>query len=371
MYGALPLRTYIPMLAIAEDDVIVIDESLIHSWHPESHFTTKEFDKIYQENKLDKHYLFTILWETGYGKNKVKDFVFFIYGIIKDYEIPSTHWAIIVSGESRCFLRDKEYPGVFYIEFFAHLTHYHTEISYQDHWNKKWDSDSKKALFLTGKPHKRNRIGLLAEFYRRDLLDRLEWSFFMSNSMKDRCREIVGAREFSDSEYEEFLKKCNRNPDDIKPGWQDGSLHYGGFPYDVNLYTKTKLSIISETNWRHDIRITEKTWRTIANNHPFLMAGSPYTLNRLEKLGFHTFKKYFPVSNYNELPISARGLGSMKSNQIRVNALIENTEYFLDHDFDLEEEITENRNRYLDLIKEDRETIFRILDDRFNLIKLP
>jgi hypothetical protein len=65
-----------------------------------------------------------------------------------------------------------------------------------------------------------------------------------------------------------------------------------GFPYDINLFTNTAFSIVSET-WLHGIShiFTEKTWKPIINRHPFVMIGAKENISMLKKLGFKVFQE--------------------------------------------------------------------------------
>jgi hypothetical protein len=187
----------------------------------------------------------------------------------------------------------------------------------------------------------------------------------MSDGMEKPCQLIAG---FSDEEWSLFLKECRRDPDKVsnKIHWQckadhgQASLHYSGFPYDPTLFSETKFSIISETWWWKEtkFRVTEKTWKTIENNHPFIMASAPGALKYLRDRGFNTFENYLPIPDYND-PIQSFN---------RLEAVIENTEYLLKHDLDLEEEVTQNKKRYLEIVQEAHETIYEILRDRFKIL---
>jgi len=116
-----------------------------------------------------------------------------------------------------------------------------------------------RFLFLGGKAGKMNR---------RPLYDAL-----ISNNLYDNgvCT----------------LFDVNASPDNIQ---RDGD-HYLGYPYDVSLYEKTNFSLISETHFEHnqEFHPTEKTYRAIANSHPFIVASTPYFLSDLREKGYKTF----------------------------------------------------------------------------------
>lgn len=83
-------------------------------------------------------------------------------------------------------------------------------------------------------------------------------------------------------------------------GRNDVGVSYTGWPNDPRLYDESAVSVICETSERWSGYtsefITEKTYRTIANRHPFVMQGSPGILNHLKNQGFQTFDKIIDES---------------------------------------------------------------------------
>lgn len=62
-------------------------------------------------------------------------------------------------------------------------------------------------------------------------------------------------------------------------------------------YNDTKYSLISETNTNNsDVFITEKMWKTIIAEHPFIVFGNHLYLQKLRELGFKTFSTQFDES---------------------------------------------------------------------------
>jgi len=187
--------------------------------------------------------------------------------------------------------------------------------------NPSWNHSAGKALFLMGKAEKIHRVGLLSKLYENKLLDKLEWSFYTEKGITDHCRNVL--KHYSDYNFKKFLDTCVKDLDPIDKQMMFNTSHYGGFPYDVGLYKNTVLSIISETEW-HCVPagyefLTEKTWRTIANRHPFVMAGSPGTLAKLKTLGFRTFENYMIHSDYDQII----------DDWARLQAIAENVKYFM------------------------------------------
>lgn len=63
------------------------------------------------------------------------------------------------------------------------------------------------------------------------------------------------------------------------------------------VYDSSLISVITESNfYSEDIFNTEKTWKAIANKHPFIIVGPQYTLKYLKTLGYKTFSEFFDES---------------------------------------------------------------------------
>jgi hypothetical protein len=76
--------------------------------------------------------------------------------------------------------------------------------------------------------------------------------------------------------------------------WLDNDTDY--------LYNNTYFSLVSETNYYSDPKfdggrfITEKTFKAITCEHPFILATLPNTLPLLHELGYKTFSPYIDES---------------------------------------------------------------------------
>ena len=123
-----------------------------------------------------------------------------------------------------------------------------------------------KFLFLGGKPNKPNRQPLF------DLLCK-------KNYIKNGIATLHNLRNSPDNVHIE-------------------NNHYLGYPYAEWLYSQTKISLISETHYKNDELYfpTEKTYRAIANCHPFIIASTPNFLAQLRSKGYKTFSDLFDES---------------------------------------------------------------------------
>lgn len=77
-------------------------------------------------------------------------------------------------------------------------------------------------------------------------------------------------------------------------------------PNLVNYYNETMFSVVSETNFytefnkEYSVFITEKTYKTIAYKHPFVLVSSYKSLRALRNLGYKTFSPFIN-EDYDEI----------------------------------------------------------------------
>ena len=63
------------------------------------------------------------------------------------------------------------------------------------------------------------------------------------------------------------------------------------------VYDSSLISVITESNfYTEDVFNTEKTWKAIANKHPFILVGPKHSLKYLKSLGYKTFSDFFDES---------------------------------------------------------------------------
>jgi hypothetical protein len=163
--------------------------------------------------------------------------------------------------------------------------------------NKSWNPEATKFLFLTGLQHKIQRTRLLYKFYKSGLLKNAEWSWGLTDSGGKTF-----LNELSDHEYQEFIDSVLRRPDEYGPLGAGGGIlnaHYGNSLYQDKLF-----EVISETlfdNLRMDnALISEKTWKSIINRLPFIIAGNQLSLKKLKNLGYFTFEEFMMIPNYDD-----------------------------------------------------------------------
>jgi hypothetical protein len=215
-----------------------------------------------------------------------------------------------------------------YIDFFMLRVYFETNVNNEGHpVNKEWNPTATKFLFLIGKIASPNRIRLLYKLQQANLLDVCVWSLFVNEEgvVYDKARKLLP--ELSDSKFSEFVSKHARNPDDVDimgTESEQGS-HYGAFPYDVSLFRDTLFRVIPETTLvdimkPHPPWFTEKTWMTVSNHQPFIMAGgTPGILERMKSKGFKTFSEYLKHPQYD----------TVDDVEVKLDLVVSNVEHLL------------------------------------------
>ena len=262
------------------------------------------------------------------------------------------------------------------------LAYYH--IWMNNHPNiTEWDPITNKGLLLLGKCEKKQRIGLLKKFYEKNLLDSIEWAANFTNQY-DLIKERFFA-DYTDEEFKIFSDKCNRILDipgdhPSYPSNSSQSFQHQGFPFDHTLYNKTAFSIISESEYysdpAHKPWISEKTWRAIANKHPFIMVGSVDNIPVMKDMGFRTFEEYLPITDYYSWLTSTNfnidvSLDAIVTNTVEFYNLLNNISPELkdkivedvNHNYDLfESMMKEAIDTFLETTKLDTRAIKSIID---------
>jgi hypothetical protein len=207
-------------------------------------------------------------------------------------------------------------------------------------YSSEWNHWSDKVLFLTLRSNKIHRVGLLYKFIESGLIDNLLYSFYPYKQIPNQTSSEEFYKMISGKDdYSTFADKYARTADDFTDPMIKSNITLScGYPYDVRLYSTTCLSVVSETLWgTRNIFLTEKTWKPIINNQPFIIAGQPNTLKYLKSLGFRTFENYLKIPTYDQ----------EEDHLTRITNLVDNTRYFL-----------ENKNLFIDDIKRDVEYNF-------------
>lgn len=273
-------------------------------------------------------------WENYVGNqyDEIKKFV----SAIKENQ-PQWKIFLILNADNTNYedqFRQLAFDDILILDYFLYRSYREIIIHKKSGISNRFSGSQKrnsKFLFLTGKLFGVNRVRLLKKLVDAELMDRAEWSLFyyehqtmMNALIKSQLPEL------SDLEFNEFITKWKRNPDNIDLHIESEGVEYNGIPYDVNLYTATDFSIISETSFTNKpgAWITEKTWIPIVNGKPFILAGDTGALVRLEKLGINVFRDFLKIKDYDLITDLEK----------RLDAIVENTGYWLSN-LDLSDEM--------------------------------
>lgn len=232
--------------------------------------------------------------------------------------------------------------------------------------NPTWNFNSNKSLILTGKSHEINRIGFLVECVKKGILKNQVYSFFSPKEKKYLEQTKTVFNEICDWDYDKFVVEYENNPDNIDIRNNEEDMHYSGFPYSVDLFKNTSLSIVLETNLQklgeNNPAFTEKTYKAIINKHPFLILNQPNSLCFLKKYGFYTFEDYFEDKEYDLYE------DLFQRNEIAV----QNLQYFLKNciknNFEINQKIEHNYNLMLKIhndFSKNHPDIYKSLSDEF------
>lgn len=261
----------------------------------------------------------------------------------------------------------KEINEVIYIDLFLYDTHKKLLIEKQSKIVEKYqyNTDRNRFLFLTNKPIALHRIGLVYKLYQRDLLKNSDYSFMIHNKfMLDKCEETMGLFNNQKFNIRKFHKKVKNSLDlsfNDKELQKAHTGHYTGIPYDESLFQKCNFQLISETHFDMTVWITEKTWISIANKRPFIIAAYPGFLKKLKEMGFKTFEDYLAVPNYD----------SIKDDMLRLDAIVSNVDYWINNIYKYEDEIVRdtdhNFKKFLEIAQKNQK-IIEDLKNKHNLL---
>jgi hypothetical protein len=245
---------------------------------------------------------------------------------------------------------------ILYVDMFLYDTYRKLIIKQQSSIVEHYSAVPKNQfLFLINKPASRHRIELLYRLHQKNLLNNSVYSFVIHNNFtENQSRRILDF--LSPEEFDVFYKQTARNLDlDYNPNKveQVNHTHYTGIPYDYSLFRDCNFQLISETHFDITVWITEKTWISIVNKRPFIVAAYPGFLKRLKELGFKTYENYLLHKNYDEIV----------SDDERLNLIVENTQYWLENIQKYEEDIKKDTDHNFSLFLKYAENNQKKLDD--------
>lgn len=237
----------------------------------------------------------------------------------------------------------------------------------QSEINPAWNAESDQFLFLTGKPDRQHRVRLLWKFEQARLLDQCCWSFWYNPDNLQPIRELIP--EVPESQLIARLDSWLRNPDNIEMRRYGTTFHYCGVPYDVLLFSNSRFRVISESVYGDAIPsglanywLGEKTYVSLFNRIPWLIAGQPGSLAWLRSEGYSTFDNHL-LEPYDMI----------LNGEQRLDAIVNNTKFWLQGipDPDLvRQKIEHNFHRAVAQAQE-YETVLKNLINEFDIQAVP
>lgn len=192
-------------------------------------------------------------------------------------------------------ISDIFFAPIHFMDYFLVETWYNANVRKILPISQKWNPDNTKFLFFTGINHRLNRTRLLNKFQVAGLLDHSIWSWFLADNAGNSFLP-----ELSNDQYLKFVNSVLHSPDSSFKNLKNGSPTYSAGIFDNSLF-----QVISETDfdglvYDENSWITEKTWKCILNRLPFIMAGNHFTLKKLSNMGFFTFNEFLKIHNYDD-----------------------------------------------------------------------
>jgi hypothetical protein len=260
-----------------------------------------------------------------------------------------------------------EHPDHLYLNYYHRIVY----NSFKNTQLPKWNSDSKSFLFLGGVPSRLNRINLLSKFYDSNMLDNAVWSFFPPWTDADKIWCRTAMLHYTDEQYLKFLSTCEQRIDDryeesknysriSRKEWDEQDTYNQPWVNDLawvnpQIFADTVLSIVSEGNAYDPATnysfLTEKTWRAVAMQHPFVFAGYPEQFDYAKSLGLCTFEQYMLIKDY----------AYITDEDKRLDAVVVNTKYFIDnynqYNNEIGKDIEHNYSLFMELFKKDNKLL--------------
>jgi hypothetical protein len=190
---------------------------------------------------------------------------------------PSTHFLDTISYQLNEMVQDKSL-GI-------ELNDFDYDFKIRNISDINIEKKNKKFLCYLRNCARPHRVGIASYFEYNKLWEDNNISFLKVTYQNDECQYLP--------DYLKDSQKLLHNKDLIELDTQHLKSKMGFetiFSSDWKHYQETFLSIVSETCFDNDsIYFSEKTIKPLLHMHPFIMMSTPYTLQKLNELGFKTF----------------------------------------------------------------------------------
>lgn len=239
-------------------------------------------------------------------------------------------------------------------DYFVH--NYKVELSDTE----KYLSTNKEKFFLSYNKNvtREVRIYFILWLIKTNLINDTLYSLLVKPTLSDSDRKKI----WFNSEYTElcdlslYTEEFNNLPTNILD-WDpniksEEHLKFSDTKFTTsNHYSSTLFSVVTETSFDYEsLTLTEKTFKPIANCHPFIIVGDYHSHLKLKDLGFELYDDLINYS-FDNIFDPQRRLNRVFSEITRIRNL--GKEYILDWYKKNVDKIEYNRNKFLEYSKDD------------------
>ena len=206
----------------------------------------------------------------------------------------STHFLDTISYQLNKMVQDKS--------FGIELNDFNYDFKIRNVSDINIEKKNKKFLCYLRNCARAHRVGIASYFEHNKLWDDNNISFLKVSYQNDECEYLP--------DYLKDSQKLLHTKELIELDTQHLKSKMGFetiFSSHWNHYQETFLSIVSETCFdNNSIYFSEKTIKPLLHMHPFIIMSTPYTLQKLNELGFKTFDGFIDESYDREEQTKAR-----------------------------------------------------------------
>jgi hypothetical protein len=342
---------------------MMVTKSVDHLFGNNSTTEADEFCSQLIQHQPDRVFL-TALWEAyqyrpfiGYIDNFMHSRGIHTTWVLNSFVVPNIGW-------------NKLLCQTVFLDFCVWRVYNEVIVKQKSKINPAWNPNADRFLFLTGKPDKINRVRLLYKLEQANLLQHCDYSFFMNSGMQAKSSVLIP--ELTPVEFGNFVwAHAGKSPDAAKVVEQESSCHYGGIPYHSAIYANALFKLVPETAMHFSPAfITEKTWLSVINHCPVVIAGDRNSCSYLETLKMHGFDKLFDIESYDDL----------SQPEDRLNKIILHVQAWLDKKFNkqqVQEMVEQNFNQFIALAQNTKQkfeletgyNIDQVVDTRDDITK--
>jgi hypothetical protein len=204
------------------------------------------------------------------------------------------------------FLKDNpeltsiKFDRVFGYSFF-HSDSYFNLIAHNIKLNNNNTTKNKNFVCYNSqlRPH---RLFLVSELKRRNLLENSYVSMLGTyKNYPDTSFEYAKTTTLSILEHSNFINTVKKYCIDYLNNWEPLLLdknqqNVDSINFELTHFQDSYFSVVTETGMGYPLRVSEKTFKPIANKHPFIIVGCAHTLKYIKSLGYETFPELFDES---------------------------------------------------------------------------